>query len=139
MAMQIRQVHRMKYLQFRCRVSRNGFIPALAGKFEEHLVKDVVPFIEKNYRTLTGKENRAIAGLSMGGGHTQTITNNNPGMFNYIGVFSMGIMSMGRKIRMLQNLNRNGMQNLKHLKTADINYTGSDAEKMTLFIRELLL
>lgn len=64
----------------------------LAGKFEEHLVKDVVPFIEKNYRTLTGKENRAIAGLSMGGGHTQTITNNNPGFFNYIGVFSMGIM-----------------------------------------------
>jgi enterochelin esterase-like enzyme len=64
-----------------------------AGKFEEHLVKDVVPFIEKNYRTLSGKENRAIAGLSMGGGHTQTITNNNPGLFNYIGVFSMGIMA----------------------------------------------
>jgi enterochelin esterase-like enzyme len=66
-----------------------------AGKFEEHLVKDVVPFIEKNFRTLTGKDNRAIAGLSMGGGHTQTITNNNPGMFGYIGVFSMGIMNMG--------------------------------------------
>lgn len=66
-----------------------------AGKFEEHLVKDVVPFIEKNYRTLTGMENRAIAGLSMGGGHTQTITNNNPGMFGYIGVFSMGIMNFG--------------------------------------------
>lgn len=67
----------------------------LAGKFEEHVVKDVVPYIEKNYRTLTGKENRAIAGLSMGGGHTQTITNDNPGFFNYIGVFSMGIMNMG--------------------------------------------
>jgi enterochelin esterase-like enzyme len=66
-----------------------------AGKFEEHLVKDVVPFIEKNYRTLTGMDNRAIAGLSMGGRHTQTITNNNPGMFGYIGVFSMGIMNMG--------------------------------------------
>lgn len=66
-----------------------------AGKFEEHLVKDVVPFIEKNFRTLTGKDNRAIAGLSMGGAHTQTITNNNPGMFSYIGVYSMGIMSFG--------------------------------------------
>ncbi len=31
----------------------------------------------------------------MGGMHTQTITNNNPGMFSYIGVYSMGIMSMG--------------------------------------------
>ncbi|HLN55458.1 MAG TPA: alpha/beta hydrolase-fold protein [Bacteroidales bacterium] len=68
-----------------------------AGKFEEHLVKDVVPFIEKNYRTLTGRDNRAIAGLSMGGGHTQTITNNNPGMFGYIGVYSMGIMNMGQQ------------------------------------------
>ena len=66
-----------------------------AGKFEEHLVKDLVPFIEKNYRVLTGMDNRAIAGLSMGGMHTQTITNDNPGMFSYIGVFSMGIMNMG--------------------------------------------
>jgi enterochelin esterase-like enzyme len=67
----------------------------LAGKFEEHMVRDVVPFIEKNYRTLNDKDNRAIAGLSMGGAHTQTITNNNPGMFSYIGVYSMGIMNMG--------------------------------------------
>lgn len=67
----------------------------LAGKFESHLVKDLVPFIEKNYNVLTGKENRAIAGLSMGGMHTQTITNDNPGMFSYIGVFSMGIMNFG--------------------------------------------
>jgi len=66
----------------------------MAGKFEAHLVKDLVPFIENNFRTLTGKDNLAIAGLSMGGAHTQTITNDNPGMFSYIGVFSMGIMNM---------------------------------------------
>src|SRR4030043_702193 len=66
-----------------------------AGKFAGHLGEDVVPFIEKNFRTFTGKDNRAVAGLSMGGAHTQTITNNNPGMFSYIGVFSMGIMSFG--------------------------------------------
>jgi enterochelin esterase-like enzyme len=67
----------------------------LAGKFEESFVKDVVPFIEKNYRTYSDKDHRAIAGLSMGGAHTQTITNNNPGLFSYIGVFSMGIMNFG--------------------------------------------
>jgi enterochelin esterase-like enzyme len=66
-----------------------------AGKFEESLVSDVIPFIEKNYRTYTDKDHRAIAGLSMGGGHTQTITNNNPDLFSYIGVFSMGIMNFG--------------------------------------------
>jgi enterochelin esterase family protein len=69
----------------------------LAGKFEAHLVKDLIPFIEKNYNVLTGKDNRAIAGLSMGGMHTQTITNDNPGMFSYIGVFSMGIMNFGQQ------------------------------------------
>ena len=31
----------------------------------------------------------------MGGAHTQTITNNNPDLFSYIGVFSMGIMNFG--------------------------------------------
>jgi lysophospholipase L1-like esterase len=31
----------------------------------------------------------------MGGAHTQTITNNNPGMFDFIGIFSMGIMNFG--------------------------------------------
>ena len=66
-----------------------------AGKFEESLVTDIIPFIEKNYRTYTDKDHRAIAGLSMGGAHTQTITNNNPKLFSYIGVFSMGIMNFG--------------------------------------------
>ena len=33
----------------------------------------------------------------MGGMHTQTITNDNPKMFSYIGVFSMGIMSFGQQ------------------------------------------
>jgi enterochelin esterase family protein len=69
----------------------------LAGKFEEHLVKDLEPFIVKNFRTLKGSDNRAIAGLSMGGMHTQNITNDNPEMFSYIGVFSMGLMNFGQQ------------------------------------------
>ena len=66
------------------------------GAFEKSLVNDVIPFIEKNYRTLTDQNNRAIAGLSMGGMHTQNITNTNPGKFGYIGVMSMGIMNNPR-------------------------------------------
>jgi enterochelin esterase-like enzyme len=63
------------------------------GGFEKSLVADVIPFVEKNYRVLTDKNNRAVAGLSMGGMHTQNITNTNPGMFGYIGVMSMGLMN----------------------------------------------
>jgi len=89
-----------------------------AGKFEEHLAKDVVPFIEKNYRALTGKDNRAIAGLSMVGIHTQTITNNNPGMFGYIGVFSMGIMNMGGQNQDAAKLEQERVAKLEALKNS---------------------
>jgi enterochelin esterase family protein len=60
------------------------------GSYPHSLVKEIIPFIEKNYRVIANKDNRAIAGLSMGGGHTMTATNNNPGVFGWIGVFSSG-------------------------------------------------
>jgi enterochelin esterase-like enzyme len=63
---------------------------AYAGSYAESLVKDIIPFVEKNYRVYTDKNHRAIAGLSMGGGQTVTITDNNPNLFGYIGVFSAG-------------------------------------------------
>jgi enterochelin esterase-like enzyme len=47
--------------------------------------------IEERYRILSNKENRAIAGLSMGAFQTQITFVNNPGMFDYTGVFSIGI------------------------------------------------
>jgi len=62
----------------------------VTGRFEESLVKDIVPYIESHYRVLKDKNNRAIAGLSMGGGHTQRITLTNPDLFAYIGIFSAG-------------------------------------------------
>ncbi|HXB72517.1 MAG TPA: alpha/beta hydrolase-fold protein [Candidatus Acidoferrales bacterium] len=58
--------------------------------FPESLVNDVVPYIEKNFRAIPNKDSRAIAGLSMGGGHTLTATNAHPDVFSYVGVFSMG-------------------------------------------------
>jgi enterochelin esterase-like enzyme len=64
------------------------------GSYPQSLVKDVIPFVEKTFRVLNDKDNRAIAGLSMGGGHTLAATNNNPGVFGYIGVFSSGPRSV---------------------------------------------
>ena len=43
---------------------------ALQERFTSELLKDIVPFVEKNYRVLPGSANRALAGLSMGGGQT---------------------------------------------------------------------
>jgi len=60
------------------------------GSYPHSLVKEVIPFIEKHYRVIADKDSRAIAGLSMGGGHTEQATNNNPGVFGWIAVWSAG-------------------------------------------------
>jgi enterochelin esterase family protein len=63
---------------------------AFGGAFPESLVNDVVPYIDRNYRVIPNKDSRAIAGLSMGGGHTLAASNAHPDVFSYVGVFSMG-------------------------------------------------
>jgi enterochelin esterase family protein len=58
--------------------------PALQNAYVKSLCEEIVPFIEKEYRVLAKPESRAIAGLSMGGGHTITATNLYPEMFDWI-------------------------------------------------------
>lgn len=58
--------------------------------FADELLKEVMPYVEKNYRTQPNRENRAIAGLSMGGFQTLDVTLTRPDLFNYVGVFSSG-------------------------------------------------
>jgi enterochelin esterase family protein len=48
----------------------------------------LIPFIDKTYRTLPNRENRAMAGLSMGGMQTFQITLKHLALFSYIGGFS---------------------------------------------------
>lgn len=61
------------------------------GAFEKSLVQDVIPFVEKHFRALTGRENRAVSGLSMGGMQTMTFSFDYTENFDYYGVMSMGI------------------------------------------------
>jgi enterochelin esterase-like enzyme len=56
--------------------------------FGEVLIKDLIPTIDAKYRTLTDRENRAIAGLSLGGTQTYGITQSNLDKFANIGIFS---------------------------------------------------
>jgi alpha-L-arabinofuranosidase len=62
--------------------------------FERVLVNDLIPFIDSNYRTLTDKPNRAMAGLSMGGMQTRAITLANLDKFSHIGIFSGGSIAL---------------------------------------------
>jgi enterochelin esterase-like enzyme len=64
---------------------------AFQDRFASELLKDVVPFVEKNYRVLPGSANRALAGLSMGGGQTMRTVATNPDQFAYVAVWSAGV------------------------------------------------
>jgi enterochelin esterase-like enzyme len=50
--------------------------------------------------------------------HTQTITNDNPGVFGYIGVFSMGIMSFGQQNQDAARLEEERKAKLEALKNS---------------------
>lgn len=76
-----------------------GHTPARAGAdvlsnqdFGDDLHQDLIPYVEKHFRTLDGSANRAMAGLSMGGSHTIRFGLTRPDRFGYIGIFSMGLM-----------------------------------------------
>ena len=54
----------------------------------EQSFKDIISFVESNYRVAKGYQNRAIAGLSMGGRQSCAVSRSNPGTFAYVGMFS---------------------------------------------------
>jgi enterochelin esterase-like enzyme len=56
--------------------------------FADVLIKEIIPMVDANYRTLSDRENRAMAGLSMGANQTIQITMGNLDKFSYIGAFS---------------------------------------------------
>jgi enterochelin esterase family protein len=58
--------------------------------FTRVLLEDLIPFVDANFRTLSDQPHRAMAGLSMGGMQTRTITLANLDQFSHIGIFSGG-------------------------------------------------
>ena len=68
---------------------RGGF-GGFFNAFQEILLKDIIPMVEKNYRVIADTEHRGMAGLSMGGMQTHGITLANPTTFAYVGMFSGG-------------------------------------------------
>jgi enterochelin esterase-like enzyme len=68
-------------------------------EFTEDFVTGIMPYVEKNYRVLTDRAHRAIAGLSMGGSQTLNIAFSHLDKFAYIGVYSSGILGGGGRGR----------------------------------------
>jgi enterochelin esterase-like enzyme len=62
--------------------------------FPKSIVTDLIPFIDRAYRTLPNRENRGIAGLSMGGAMTLLTAFNNLDKFAWVATFSAGLPPM---------------------------------------------
>lgn len=58
--------------------------------FQTVLVDELVPYIDSHFKTKANKDNRAMAGLSMGGMETKAITLARPEVFGYYGLLSGG-------------------------------------------------
>jgi len=71
--------------------SAGGYNDEAMAAYKEELSGSIIPFIETNYRVKPGAANRAIAGLSMGGGQAFYTGLRNTDMFANVGVFSTGL------------------------------------------------
>jgi enterochelin esterase-like enzyme len=78
------------------------------GAFEADLIGDVIPLVEKNYRVRADSADRAIVGLSMGGGQSLRIGLGHPDLFAWIGAFSSSAPSaeeLGKLLAKPEELN----------------------------------
>lgn len=69
-------------------LARRGLAGFTGATFTEMMLTDLIPMVAKTYRVLPGRENRAMAGLSMGGMQTFLTTLSHLDQFAYIGGFS---------------------------------------------------
>ena len=67
------------------------------ASFAKLMINDLIPMIDKTFRTYTDREHRAMAGLSWGGKQTFDITLTNLDKFSYIGGFSGAIFGLNVK------------------------------------------
>ena len=76
--------------------SRAARVSGERDPFAAEFLGDIMPYVDKHYRTQTGRAHRAMAGLSMGGGQTMNIGVPHMDQFGYLGVFSSGVFGQTR-------------------------------------------
>lgn len=92
-------------------------------RYETYIISELIPFIDKNYRTLAKKESRAITGLSMGGHGAITLSAKHPDLFVAAGSMS-GVMNIDTRLWKVQEDFRNLRVQGQKAMLGDINYDG---------------
>jgi enterochelin esterase-like enzyme len=62
-------------------------------KYADVMIKDMIPWVDQNFRTLADQSHRAMSGLSMGAMCTKSVTLAHLDKFSYIGLFSGGTIT----------------------------------------------
>jgi len=70
------------------RPNPNAFKAETYTLFDNIITKDLIPFIDNQFRTIPDRDHRALAGLSMGGGQAVRIGLSHLDLFSYLGAFS---------------------------------------------------
>ena len=86
-----------------------------ARMFEADLLRNVIPYIEKNYRTINKRESRAIGGFSRGGGQTLRVAFGNPDKFAWVCSYS-AYLSTPEMEQQFKHIYENQAQTNKHFK-----------------------
>ncbi|HSF53473.1 MAG TPA: alpha/beta hydrolase family protein [Algoriphagus sp.] len=93
-------------------------------RYETYMVDELIPHIDKTYRTLARKESRAITGLSMGGHGAITLSAKHPNLFVAAGSMS-GVMNIDTRMWKVSEEFRNlRLEGQKVMLGPDLNYEG---------------
>jgi len=104
-------------------IKTNSDVREASGNVTDIYAKDLIPYIDRTFRTISDKEHRAMAGLSRGGFQTCMTVFNNMDKFAWMGTFSGFFMGM----RMGRN-NNGSRPDMKTLVNTEFNGIFKDAD-----------
>ena len=90
-------------------------------RYETYMIEELIPFVDKNYRTLAQKESRAITGLSMGGHGAMMLSAKHPELFVAAGTMS-GVMNIDTDMWIVPDEFRNLRKEGQKQMLGSINY-----------------
>src|SRR5437016_2525885 len=82
------------------------------GQFEDYFLKELIPYIDGHFRTVAGREGRAVDGFSLGGFQSIKIAAQHPGLFRSAGSFDGTFLyatDRGKSVRKADKVLRNPM------------------------------
>ena len=92
----------------------------VTGNWADHIAKDLVAFIDDNFRTIKGRNSRALAGYSMGGRGTLILGMKYPNVYGVIYAMSGGVMNFHKLPSTPENIEEwENVLRLKNLENAD--------------------